>query len=119
MVDMAITVGDVFTKFPSFRPEDMEKLVGNKNYNGRTTISLNNIAQYQGQYAKELSIFVASREKQDYTKLLSDNQRTQVNEQTGIKDDKKQADKNNSEPANIPMDESVFDIAKLRGENYA
>lgn len=33
---MAITVGDIFTQFPSFKPEDMEKLVGNKDYNGRT-----------------------------------------------------------------------------------
>lgn len=109
---MAITVGDVFTQFPSFRPEDMEKLVGNKNYNGRTAISLTNIAKYQGQYAQDLSVFVAGREKQNYTKLLADNQRTKVNEQVDIKDDKNLPGQNNPMPAHIPMDKSVFDYQK-------
>ena len=111
---MTITVGDVFTKFPSFKPEDMEKLVGNKNYNGRTTISLTNIATYQGQYAQDLSVFVAGREKQNYTKLLADDQRTQVNKQLGIKDNTTQEGKNqdNMIPAYIPMDKSVFDYQR-------
>ncbi len=111
---MAITVGDIFTQFPSFRPEDMEKLVGNKNYNGRTAISLTNIALYQGQYAQDLSVFVAGREKQNYTKLLADNQRIQVNEQLGIKDNINQAEQNqnNPIPAYIPLDKSIFDYQR-------
>lgn len=109
---MAITVGDIFTQFPSFKPEDMEKLVGNKDYNGRTAIPLTKIAAYQGTYAKDLSVFVAGREKQDYTRLLADNQRTQVNEQLGIKDDTNKSPQNNPIPAHIPMDKSVFDYQR-------
>ena len=111
---MTITVGDVFTKFPSFKPEDMEKLVGDSNYDGRTTISLTNIAAYTGQYAKDLSVFVAGQEGQNYTKLLADNQRTEVNKQLGIKNNTTQEGKNqyNSMPAYIPMDKSIFDYPR-------
>lgn len=109
---MSITVGDIFTQFPSFKPEDMEKLVGNKNYDGRTAISLTNIASYKGQYAQDLSVFVAGREKQNYTKLLADGQRTQLNEQLGIEESQMKQNQNNPIPAYIPMDKSVFDYQR-------
>ena len=112
---MGITVGDVFTQFPNFKPEDMAKLAGTENYNGRTPISLTRIAHYNGSNAKELSVFVAGREKENYTKLLSENQRTQVNEQAGIKpesSDSESRKKSSAIPSHIPMNVSIFDINK-------
>lgn len=109
---MGITVGDIFTQFPNFRPEDMRKLVGHSNYNGRTTIQLNKIASYQGANAQDLSVFVASREKENYTKLLSENRKTEVNQQIGIGSKENSQGKKESLPAYIPMDKSVFDYQK-------
>ena len=110
---MAITVGDIYTKFPSFKQEDMVSLVGSKEFDGRTTINLSRLASYHGGYAKDLSIFVAGKEKEDYTRLLADGQRQKINNQLGIKDDKDNGQaKNNALPSSIPKDVSVFDIQK-------
>ena len=111
---MGITVGAIFTQFPNFKPEDMAKLVGRDDYNGRTQIPLSRIAAYSGSNAKELSVFVAGQEKENYTKLLPETQRAQVNEQADIKPETqvmKDKDKN-SVHENIPMDISIFDINK-------
>lgn len=59
---MAITVGDIYTAFPTFNPKDMIALMGTKNFNGRSSVSLRNIANYKGGMAQELSIFVAQKE---------------------------------------------------------
>ena len=60
---MAITVGDIYTAFPTFNPKDMIALVGKDNFNGRSQVSLSKIASYQGGMAQELSIFVAQKEE--------------------------------------------------------
>lgn len=53
---MAITVGDIYTAFPTFKPKDMIELVGRKDFNGRTEVSLSKIAHYKGGMAQELSV---------------------------------------------------------------
>ena len=105
---MSITVGDIYTAFPAFKPKDMLKLVGKEEFNGRTVIPLERIAAYKN---KDLSIFVAKEEKNSYTKLLGDDQ-TKVNKEAGIKEQPKNvtADNNNAQP--IPMETSIFDIAQ-------
>lgn len=108
---MGITVGDVYTKFPNFKPSDMENLVGSKNFNGRTTISLQRIADYKGSYAQDLSVFVAGKEKNNYTKLLDGKQKTEINQQLGIVDNSNSSkNQNNTNPSEIPMNVSIFDI---------
>ncbi len=104
---MAITVGDIFTRFPNFKPSDMIKLVGSEDYNGRTTIQLSRIAALGN---KDLSIFVAEREGKDYTKILSENSRKEVNEAAGIKDETGTAEETQSKQGKIPMDLSIFNM---------
>lgn len=103
---MGITVGDIYTQFPSFKPEDMATLVGSSNYNGRTQISLRNIANYNGQFAKDLSVFVAKKEKNNFTKLLATNERNKLNQKLGINNENQLAFNN------IPMNRSIFDIER-------
>ena len=108
---MAITVGDIYTAFPNFRPEDMIKLCnGNKNLNGRTVVPLANIAAYDDM---NLSVFVAGREGKNYTKLLTTKVREEVNETVGVKDNEepKNDTKNQKSKNVIPRDTSIFEVA--------
>ncbi|MBQ9245720.1 hypothetical protein IJ674_01695 [bacterium] len=111
---MGITVGDIYTRFPQFKGEDMEKLVGSSNFNGRTVVSLSKLASYNGQYAKDLSVFVAEKEGVDYTKLLSGSKREETTKLAGINDDKQDSLASTNKPQNnsIPMGVSVFNIPK-------
>ena len=46
---MAITVGDIYTQFPGFNPKDMIALMnGRTDFDGSDTVSLSNIASYNG-----------------------------------------------------------------------
>ena len=107
---MTITVGDIYGKFPNFRPEDMIKLCnGNENLNGRTVVPLANIAAFND---NNLSIFAAEREGKNYTNLLPKNARTQINQEAGIVEntpDKKPGVNLQHQQA-IPMDTSIFAI---------
>lgn len=107
---MTITVGDIYTQFPGFRPEDMIKLCnGNKNLNGRTTVSLSNIAAFGD---NDLSVFAAKREGKSFTNMLAKNERIEINQTAGIADnnkDKNSPDANSSQA--IPMNTSIFDVA--------
>ena len=110
---MGITVGDIYTKFPQFPPEAMEKLVGSKNFNGRTAINLSNLALYNGQYAKDLSVFIAEKEGVNYTNLLSGSKKEETTKLAGINDNTQNSvASNNLQNGGIPMDTSVFDIPR-------
>ncbi len=113
---MTITVGDIYGKFPGFNPKDMIALMnGRTDFDGSDTVSLSNLASYNGSYASQLSVFVAEREGKSFTNMLPKNQRNTVNVAAGISEtdnnskDKK-TDKAVSTPE-IPMDTSIFDIA--------
>lgn len=113
---MAITVGDIYKQFPTFKKEDMIKLMdGRDDFTGRDTVSLANIASYKGEYAKELSIFTAQKEGKSFVNMCQESKRTEISQ--GIngnsKDDKNVAD-NGVVPQNVPMDMSIFDVAKQR-----
>lgn len=116
---MTITVGDIYTAFPGFRPEDMIKLCnGNENLNGRTVVPLANIAAYGDM---NLSVFVAGREGKSYTNLLATNERAAVNKAAGVKNDEEE--KNNGQGVNnqqtIAMDTSIWNIKQPKKENIA
>lgn len=119
---MTITVGAIYTAFPSFKPEDMIKLCdGNKELNGRTIVPLANIAAFGN---KELSIFAAKLEGKNYTNLLAKNERAQVNEAAGVQD-AEMSSKNQQEHGQeqvISMDTSIFDVAmnnKKKGQTLS
>ena len=114
---MAITVGDIYTAFPTFNPKDMIALVGKDNYNGRSQVSLSKIASYQGGMAQELSIFVAQKEGKSFTNMLTDSKREAVIEAGAIKQTENNKDKKQDKksiPSHIPMDKSVFDIENTK-----
>ncbi len=120
---MAITVGDIYTQFPGFNPKDMIALMnGRTDFDGSDTVSLSNIASYNGGFASELSIFVAGREGKSFTNLLPKNKRVSVNKEAGISEKPNSNDKQ-SKPASagsIPIDTSVWDIAdKNQGKKMA
>lgn len=114
---MSITVGDIYGAFPGFRPDDMIKLCnGNTNLNGRTVVSLSNIAAFGNE---DLSIFATQREGKSFTNLLSKDKGIELNKAAGVQDqnkDKTLAD--NNAPQSISMDTSVFDIAAKK-KQYA
>lgn len=108
---MTITVGDIYSAFPTFSPEAMIKLCnGNKELNGRTVVPLANIAAFGNQ---ELSIFAAEREGKNFTNLVSKQERPKLNRAAGIKDTEnpQTGNKNENNLNSIPMDKSIFDIA--------
>ncbi|MCM1009467.1 MAG: hypothetical protein NC390_01130 [Fusobacterium sp.] len=108
---MAITVGDIYTAFPTFKPKDMIDLMGTEKFNGRSEVSLSKIAHYKGGMAKELSVFTAKKEGKSYTNMLSQTERQNVSEKANINADGNKQDKK-PVPQNIPMDTSVFDVNK-------
>lgn len=108
---MAITVGDIYTAFPTFKPKDMIDLMGTDKFNGRSKVSLSKIARYKGGMAEELSVFTAKREGTSYTNMLSQTERQNVSEKANISaGDSKPQQK--PLPQNIPMDTSIFDVNK-------
>lgn len=109
---MAITVGDIYTAFPTFNPKDMIDLVGTEDFNGRTQIKLSDIARYNGRMAQELSIFTAQKEGKNYTNLLSKAERANISEKADIKtDENKPRDyAQHKGTGSLPMDISIFDI---------
>lgn len=69
---MTITVGDIYTKFPSFRQEDMIKLMnGRTDFTGKDSVSLTNIASYTGTYAKRTIYFHGTKGRQFFCKYVS------------------------------------------------
>lgn len=110
---MAITVGDIFTQFPGFRPDDMITLMGCSDYNGRTQVSLGKIAHYNGTMAKELSVFTAGKEGKTYLNMLSENSRAEISLLAGINETENNSNEKNTDKSllpKIPMGKSVFDI---------
>lgn len=112
---MAITVGDIYGQFPGFNPKDMIALMnGRTDFDGSDTVSLSNIASYNGSFASELSIFVAEKEGKSFTNMLPKNQRSTVNAAAGINETDNSKDKKTDKAVStpeIPMDTSIFDIA--------
>ncbi len=116
---MTITVGDIYSAFPTFSPEAMIKLCnGNKELNGRTVVPLANIAAFGNQ---ELSIFAAEREGKNFTNLVSKEERPKLNKAAGIQDEQvsNQDNKTKSAQQAIPMDTSIFDVAANKKESAA
>ena len=114
---MAITVGDIYTAFPTFNPKDMIALVGTENFNGRSSVSLSKIANYKGGMAQELSVFVAQKDGKTFTNMLSYSKREAVIEAGAIKQTENNKDKKQDKksiPSQIPMDKSVFDIKNTK-----
>lgn len=112
---MTITVGDIYTAFPGFKPSDMIKLCnGNENLNGRTVVSLANIAAFGD---KDLSVFVAKKEGKAYTGLLSKGESAEVSAAAGVNKNTGTQEASNNQ-SQIPMDTSVFDIAAQK-KQYA
>lgn len=104
---MTLTVGAIFTEFPTFKPEDMEKLVGHKNYNGRTQINLQNVALLKN---TDLWTFAAKEEGEHFTNLLPTAQRAGIMKAAGI-------DAKQPAPTPLPQDAmsmngSIFDANK-------
>lgn len=81
---MGITVDNIYKRFPQFKPEDMEKLVGRSNFNDNTQISLNNISKYRGSYDQDLSVFTAQKEGNNFINLLSGKKKINIAEDAGI-----------------------------------
>ena len=111
---MTLTVGAIFTEFPTFKPEDMEKLVGHKNYNGRTQINLQNVALLKN---TDLWTFAAKEEGEHFTNLLPTGQRAGIMKAAGL--DAKQNVAQAKQPAQtqvsqdvMSMNGSVFDANK-------
>ncbi len=76
---MTITVGDIYTQFPTFNEKDMIKLMNGKtDFNGRDTVSLANIAAYKGEFADELSVFTAKREGKSFVNMYSKDKRQEI-----------------------------------------
>ncbi len=115
---MAITVGAIYAAFPNFDSKDMIRLCnGNKNFNGRTVVSLANIAAFGD---KDLSVFVAKKEGKTFTGLLGKNERAEINSAANVKD-AGLAQGNDRTPSTaqvIPMDRSIFDVAAANKKKF-
>ena len=111
---MSITVGDIYTAFPTFKPKDMIDLMGTEKFNGRSEVSLSKIAHYKGGMAKELSVFTAKKEGKSYTNMLSQTERQKVSEKAKINTGENKTQEK-PVPKNISMDTSVFDLNKQQG----
>ena len=110
---MAITVGDIYTAFPTFKPKDMIDLMGTEDFNGNSVVSLNKITHYRGGMAQELSVFTAKKEGKAYTNMLSEPQRERISEQGGVRlaGNKPDTAAERRNAKIIPMDTSVFNLA--------
>ena len=110
---MTITVSDIYTKFPTFRQEDMVKLMnGRTDFNGRDTVSLQNIAAFNGENAKELSVFVAKKEGNSFVGMLNGSKLESVQKETGVQANKNNGSENKQGTDYIAMNTSIFDVAK-------
>ena len=109
---MTITVGDIYTAFPTFKPKDMIDLMGTEDFNGNSVVSLNKIAHYRGGMAQELSVFTAKKEGKAYTNMLSEPQRERISEQGGVRlaENKPDAAVQLRDARTIPMDTSIFNL---------
>ncbi len=107
---MSIRVEDIYKKFPFFKTEDMNKLMnGRKNYNGKDIVPLTNIASYQGNYSKDLSLFTAQKEGSNFIEKCPPKKQIGIVNKIG-------ADKFNNSFNTQPFNknESIFDISKQR-----
>lgn len=110
---MTITVGDIYTQFPGFNPQDMITLMnGRTDFDGSDAVPLANIAGYSGGYAEELSIFTAKQEGKSFMDMLHGEAGKKISAEAGIQDDNKKSDnKTRGIQSSIPMDTSIWDIA--------
>lgn len=107
---MSITVGDIYAAFPTFKTEDMIKLMnGRSDFNGSTKVSLANIASYDGGMAHELSIFAAKKEGKSFVSMLSDTKQENIQKSGILKDNNSQTDKWDRQNK-IPMGTSIFNL---------
>ena len=115
---MSITVGDIYKQFPTFRQEDMIKLMNGKtDFNGRDTVSLQNIAAFKGQYDMELSVFAAKKEGKSFVGRLNGSKLENVQKETGIQANKNNGSENKQGSNHIAMNTSIFDVAKQYPQN--
>ena len=108
---MTITVGMIYKQFSGFEPKDMAILLGRPDFKKDDVVSLSDISSYKGKLHKELSIFTAQKEKDNYLSLLQGKERNEVSKAAGIDHaQRKDSMSNISNTQQIPMDVSVFDI---------
>ena len=112
---MSLTVGGLYKMFPAIQAEDIEDILGTENFDKKTTVKPGDVAQYTGRFSEPLSIFFAKKETNTFLPLLDDKRRQTVTASAGIKEpdaDKYENGGQKPVPGYIPMDTSVFDIAK-------
>ena len=107
---MALTVKAITDKFDQLKYDDLKKLTGKSNFNSTDTVSLTNVADYRGNYYKDLSIWTAEQEGSAFTKLLPEDKLKTVSQKVDIEDNKQ--GQNNFDGGQIPKDVSIFDYNK-------
>ena len=113
---MSLTVGGLYKMFPAIQAQDIEEILGTGNFDKKTIVKPSDVAQYTGTFSDQLSIFFAKKETNTFLPLLDDKRRQTVAANAGIENKSDAGNVNNdnktSVPGYIPMDTSVFDIAK-------
>lgn len=114
---MQLTVRDIYKQFPNFNYNDMQWLMGKKEFNEGEAIPLGNLQRYKGGYAAELSVFCAKKLGETYLEDCAPDKKLELANNTGIQINNNDQDKTGNAMATgyIPLDVSVFDIA---AKNY-
>ena len=113
---MSLTVDGLYKMFPTITGDDIKAILGTEHYDDNTVIRPVDAASYNGKFSSPLSIFFAKNETNAFLPLLDEKRRQRVAENAGIANklntDNNQNQNNNQIPGYIPMDTSVFDVAK-------
>lgn len=108
---MGITVKDLFQYDPNFDPAKIRRLTGKSNYKKTDSVDLSRLAALND---KDLSIFVAKKDRGVINYITDDGMRAQVAGASHVKNVKSEKtdknEQNNSNVGAIPMDKSIFDI---------
>lgn len=107
---MTITVDMIYKQFSGFEPKDMTILLGRPDFKKDDVVSLSDISRYKGKLHKELSIFTAQKEKDNYLSLLKGSERTEVSKAAGVEPSQEIFRQKAVKTPAIPMDASIFDI---------
>lgn len=112
---MSLTVDGLYKMFSTITFDDVKDILGSANFDDNTVVKPDDVAQYNGKYFSPLSIFYAKNETEEFLPLLDETKRKRVASNAGIKEtDNNKSENGGQKPvlAYIPMNTSVFDIAK-------
>lgn len=113
---MSLTVDGLYKMFPTITGDDIKAILGTEHYDDNTVIRPVDAASYNGKFSSPLSIFFAKNETNAFLPLLDEKRRQRVAENSGIANklntENNQKQNSNPIPGYIPMDTSVFKIAK-------